>query len=250
VGRAGVVLVVLASGAALLRPWERLLACGESPAEVAGALTGLVGSSRLLGVLGGFKAVVAGGCWLEADLAWERRDPIATRALIELTVAVDSRPLYFWLNGARILAYDLPVWCTDPNAPAAVRRRDRIIAAENALAFLAKARAGHAHDPEFWIEMGNLHLRGTGNLEAAARCYRAAALRPGAPYYAARIHGELLCLLGRRDEALAWLRSILPTLPEGDPAAARELVLARLRALEAAPTTPRASSPAGVGRSF
>lgn len=250
VGRAGVVLVVLAGSVALLRPLEKLLACSENPAVLAGELTGLIGSSRLLGVLGGFRAVVAGGCWLEADLAWECRDAAATRALIELTVAVDGRPLYFWLNGARILAYDLPEWRTDPNAPAAVRRRDRIVAAESALVFLAKAGAGHANDPEYWIEMGDLHLRGTGNLEAAARCYRAAALRPGAPYYAARLHGELLRLLGRRDEALAWLRGILPTLPEDDPAAARDLVLARIRALEASPATPRVSSPANAGRSF
>ena len=55
---------------------------------------------------------------------------------------------------------------------------------------------------------------------------------PGAPYYAARIHGELLQAMGRPQEALHWLREILPGLPDNDPAARREVVLERIRALE------------------
>lgn len=249
-GRAGVLIVALAGGAALLRPLEKPLAAALDPSVPVRDLAGVAGPGELLAVLGGFRTVVAGGCWLETDLAWEHRDPTATRALLELTVTIDPRPIYYWLNGARILAYDLPAWRSDPEAPSAVRRRDRVAAADDALAFLAKARASHAGDPAFWIELGNLHLRGTGDLEAAARCYREAARRPGAPYYAGRIHGELLRLLGRRAEALAWLRELLPTLPAGDPAAARDLVQARIRALEATPGTPPAPSPTGTGRSF
>ncbi|HVZ63256.1 MAG TPA: hypothetical protein VG936_01620 [Lacunisphaera sp.] len=244
------VLVTLAAGAAVLRPLENKLAVGLGPVVSVGKLAGQSRPDELLAVLGGFRAAAAGACWLETDLAWERRDPAATRALIELTVAIDPRPLHFWLNGARMLAYDLPEWITDPVAPAAIGRRKRVAAAKEALVFLAKARAGHTDNAALWVEAGNLHLRGTGNLEEAARCYREAALRPGAPYYAARIHGELLRVLGRREEALAWLRGLLPTLPEGDAAAARELVLARIRALEAEPETPPASQPPAAGRSF
>ena len=73
-------------------------------------------------MLGGMRSVVAGGFWLRADLAWERRDPVETTALLELTVAADERPLYFWLNGARILAYDVPAW-QPVDTPLAVRQR-------------------------------------------------------------------------------------------------------------------------------
>jgi hypothetical protein len=38
---------------------------------------------------------------------------------------------------------------------------------------------------------------------------------------------------GRRPEALAWLREIHPALPAGDPGAGAELVLQRIRELEA-----------------
>jgi hypothetical protein len=54
-----------------------------------------------------------------------------------------------------------------------------------------------------------------------------------APYYAARIHAELLQSLGRPGEALVWLRRVLPGLPAGEPAARRPVVEARIRALEA-----------------
>lgn len=213
----------------LLRPLERSLATAGPDR---GQLTTLAGHGGVLAVLGGMRSVVAGGLWLKANLAWERRDAAATAALIELTVAADERPAYFWLNGARILACDLPEWRLDAASPAAVRRRVTAESARQALRFLEQGRRWHGADAALFIEMGNIHLRRLGDLEGAARCYRRAAEQPGAPYYAARIHGELLRELGRPAEALAWLRQILPALPAHDPAARREVVVARIAELE------------------
>jgi hypothetical protein len=212
-----------------LRPVERSLAGTGLPADQLAALAGRGGA---LAVLGGMRAAVAGSFWLKADLAWERRDAPATTALIGLTVAADERPLYFWLNGARMLAYDLPEWRLEAAAPEAARRKVNEEQARQALALLEKGLHWHGADAALYIEMGNIHLRRTGDLEAAARCFREAAEQPGAPYYAARIHGELLQELGRPAEALAWLRHILPGLPAGDPAARRDVVRARIAALE------------------
>ena len=80
--------------------------------------------------------------------------------------------------------------------------------------------------------MANIRLRALGDRAGAADFFRQAAEQPGAPYYAARIHGELLRELGRPVEALAWLRKILPALPADDPAAQREVVLERIKGLE------------------
>jgi hypothetical protein len=71
-----------------------------------------------------------------------------------------------------------------------------------------------------------------GNAEAAAELYRRAALRPGAPFYAGRIYGEMLRRLGREREAYDWLRGIYAELPLDDPTAAPEIVLGRIRDLE------------------
>ena len=215
--------------ACLLRPLERsLAAAGPDP----GQLVALAGRGGVLAVLGGLRSTVAGGFWLKANLAWERRDAAATAEMIALTVAADERPAYFWLNGARMLAYDLPEWQLKAGAPAAVRQRAVAEGAQQALRFLEQGRRWHGADPEFFIEMGNIHLQRLGDGEGAARCYRQAAELPGAPYYAARIHGELLRELGRPAEALVWLRQVVAKLPADDPAARRAVVEERIRALE------------------
>lgn len=227
----GVALAVVVLAAAGLRPLEESLAPAGPDASQLAALAGHGGT---LAVLGGLRPAVAGVFWLKANLAWERHDAATTAALINLTVAADARPVYFWLNGARMLACDLPEWRLDSTASAVVRQRVNAEGARQALGFLEKGRRWHGADAALFIEMGNIHLRRTGDLGRAARCYRLAAEQPGAPYYAARIHGELLRELGRPAEALAWLRQILPGLPADDPAARRDVVVERIKLLEVA----------------
>lgn len=220
---------LLLAAVCLLRPLELRLA---APAEASvPQLAALGGSGGTLAVLGGMRAAVAGGFWLRANLAWERRDVAATTALLHLTVAADERPRYFWLNGARMLAYDLPGWRAE-GAPLAVRQRVAGEQARVALAFLEQGLRAHGSDPELTLEMAGIRLRALGDREGAARLFRQAAEQPGAPYYAARIHAELLRELGRPGEALAWLKQILPGLPADDPAARRAVVLERIKGLE------------------
>ncbi|MDB6115541.1 MAG: hypothetical protein JWQ62_2486 [Lacunisphaera sp.] len=229
----GLALAALLAAGFCLRPLERRVEIFRVPVALRGEQLGaMAGRGGILAMAGGMRAAMASGCWLRANLAWEQRDAAATTALLELTVAADERPLYFWLNGARMLACDLPEWRAPPSAPAAVRARVNAEQADQALRFLEKGLRWHGADPALYVEMGNIHLRRTGDREGAARCYRLAAEQPGAPYYAARIHGELLRELGRPREALEWLHRVWAKLPADDPAAQREVVAARIRALE------------------
>ena len=100
-------------------------------------MASLAGREGTLAVLGGMRSAVASGFWLRANRAWERRDEAGTTALIELAVAADERPLYFWLNGARIFAYDLPEWQLAA-VPTAIRQRVTAQQARRALDFLEK----------------------------------------------------------------------------------------------------------------
>lgn len=221
--------VALLAGGFLLRTLEQ-----PAPAALrVEQLTALAGQGGWPAVLGGLRWTVAGGFWLRANVAWERRDAGAMTALLELTVAADERPAYFWLNGARMLAYDVPEWLPAV-APAVVRRQVNEAQAQQALAFLEKGLRWHGVDADLYVEQATIHLRRRGDLESAARCYRLAAEQPGAPYYAARLHAELLVELGRPQDALTWLRQILPALPADDPAARRDVVLGRIRGLEQA----------------
>jgi len=168
---------------------------------------------------------------------WEKRDLPGTETLLHSVNAIDPRPVYFWLNGARILAYDFPAWRIaaaggyDAVAPGVQAR----IIHEQALAGLrqiATAMTFHPQSPDLWVERANLELNRLGNLEAAAASYRRASELPGAPYYVARLHGEVLRRAGRKAEALAWLAQLHPSLPAGVPGAAADLVLSRIRELE------------------
>jgi tetratricopeptide (TPR) repeat protein len=224
------VAIVVAMG---LRPLEASIKANSSAVRVSGEqLERLVGNGGMLGVLGGLRSVVASGFWLRANQAWEREDVAATTALIELTVAADERPLYFWLNGARMLAYDMPVWRTHRVMPAGVRRNIEVEQANRALAFLNQGLRWHGGEADLYVEMANIYLRRLDDQENAARYYRLAAEQPRAPYYAARIYGELLIALGRNEEALHWLRAVEETLPSDDPAARSQIVRARVLALE------------------
>lgn len=224
---------LLATAANFLRPVEEIARAGtHSGAIRSEQLAASVGHGSALALLGGMRSLVASGSWLQTNLAWERQDLAATTALINLTVAADERPLYFWLNGARILANDIPEWRMTGPVPLAYRQKANEEQAQLALRFLEKGLHWHGPDPAIYIEMANIHLRRRHDLEEAARYYRIAAEQPGAPYYAARIHGELLHELRRPAEALAWLRKTLATLPVDDEMARRDVIVERIAILE------------------
>lgn len=209
----------------------------ERVAETQGRLTTAPGAGALFGWLGGFRALAADFLWLKLYMGWEGRDLPGTQTLIRAVVAVDPRPIYFWLNGARMLAYDLPAWRIaaeggyDQVSPA----RRQVIEAEHAelaLRQLAAARAVQGGQPALWLEQANIELNKLGDVAAAAASYRRAWEQPNGPYYAARIYAELLRKQGKNAEAYAWLRDLHAKLPADDEAADAPLVLARIRELE------------------
>ncbi len=214
-----------------------LLAAGTVSRQTLPLLTTRAADVRgVAGVLGGWRTLAADLVWLRAYATWEKRDAPATESLIELATAIDPQPLYFWLNGARMMAYDMPVWrivAAGGFDAVSATEQERIgrEQAWRALRFLAKARRSHPAAAALWIEQANIELNRLHEVAAAAESYRRAAEQPNAPYFAARIHAELLRRLGRKEEALAFLTHLLPTLPARDDAAAVEVVRARIAAL-------------------
>lgn len=203
-------------------------------------------------ILGGLRTVAADLAWLRMHTLWERGDWIKCDTLLRLVPAIDPEPLYFWLNGARIIANDFPAWRIaagggDQVMPARVQSRIRREQADAALAFLVTAMKRHPASSELWLERASIELHRLGDLAAAAESYRRAWEMPNGPYYAARLHAQLLHRSGRTGEALAWLRRIHPSLPRDDNAAEAELVLSRIRDLERQLAVPLEKSyPAGL----
>lgn len=144
-------------------------------------------------VVGGYGTIVADYLWLETNLAWETRDVPKVRQLIDFTVKSDPQTPYFWLNGARMLAYDFPAWqCEESSlAPRAVQAGWRMRGADEALLLLERGQHWHGKSAVLHLEMANICLYGLCDRHRAAEYYRAAAEQSDAPDYAARIYARL-----------------------------------------------------------
>lgn len=234
------------AGAALqvgIAPVWRELRAGQPALRLDAAAA--AGQGLSLALLGGFRALVADVAWIRMYALWERRDLPGTETLLHLVTTIDPRPIPFWLNGARIVAYDFPVWRIEAAGgfDAVPEEAQRRLSQEQARAALRLLEAGMGFHPggtELWVEKANIELNRLGDAAAAAESYRRAWELPRAPYYVARLRAEVLRRAGRKGEALAWLVQLHPRLPAGDPGAAADVVLERIRDLERELRVPEA----------
>jgi hypothetical protein len=235
-----VLAVVLIATGLVTRPvaepaWAEVRA--QEPAFQLQSLEGTLGQGLTFGLLGGFRAVIADFLWLQAYVHWQDEDLPATQKMIDVVTTVDPRPHYFWINGARIIAYDMPVWRERATARAgrldpAMQARISEEQSRAALGLLRRGLDAHPNDPLLLIEAGNIHYRRRHDVATASEFYRVASLQPGAPFYAARLHAVFLEEQGRVRDAYEWLCALYPTLPRDNPLANRDEVLDRIRRLE------------------
>ncbi len=238
-----VVLVTLFVVGIAVRPiegpaWEELKE--REPSLRLADLEDALGQGVTVGLLGGFRAIVADLLWIRTNVIWEQQETAvipATETMIRLVTTVDPRPVYFWLNGARMIAYDMAVWRVREagdygNIPEAAVRRYHDEQAMTAIRLLERAREFHPDRPDILIDIANIYLRRMEDEERAAEYYRLAAEMDRAPPYAARIHAEILRRMGEHERAYAWLKELYVTLDPDNPAHQREVVLSRIRELE------------------
>jgi hypothetical protein len=261
-----VVLLGLMAAGLALRPleqpaWEKISA--RQPQLRLESIKDALGQGVTVGLLGGFRAIVADLFWIRTNAIWETNDLPGTQTSIKLVTAIDPRPLYFWLNGSRMIAYDMPNWRIDKSGgydavPEAVRRVFDEEQSAVGVKYLETGLDFHPAEPLLVLEIGNIYLNRLKDVETASRYYLEASKLPDAPHYAARIYAELLRRLDRLPEAYAFLKQLYPTLSKTDPMAMASVVLDRIRELEGelnipvtqrfydATATPPASAP-GIG---
>lgn len=242
-----VVLGLFIAGIAL-RPlegpaWEQTRS--TQPSLRLESLKDALGQGVTVGLLGGFRAIVADFFWIRTNAVWEKSDIPATQTSIKLVTAIDPRPLYFWLNGSRMIAYDMPNWRIDKAGgyeavPDSVKRRFDEEQSAIGIKYLESALSFHPDHPLLVLEIGNVHLNRLKDVETASRYYLRASKLPDAPYYAARIYAELLRRLHRNAEAYEFLKKLYPTLPKNDMMAQSSVVLERIRELEGELSVPEA----------
>lgn len=238
-GRFLVTVLMLVVAGLLLRPLERPLwqavKAGQPELNLA-ELEGALGQGILVGVLGGFRAVVADFLWIQTNHYWQQRNRPKTETMIQIVTRLDPRPDFFWFNGARMLAYDIPNWRIRElggydAVPQSVQDQIDYEQAMRGIALLEEARSFHPDNPRFVLEIAQIHNFRLKDTETAAKWFYKASQMPRAPHFAARIYAELLRRLDRPKEAYEFLRQHHKSLPNWeDPMA--EIVLERIRDLE------------------
>ena len=215
--------------------WEKIRA--QQPALRLESLKDALGQGVTVGLLGGFRAIVADLFWIRTNSIWEKNDLPGTQTSIKLVTAIDPRPIYFWLNGSRMIAYDMPNWRIDKAGgydavPDSVKRHFDEEQSSVAIEYLNGALTFHPDNPLLTLEIANVHLNRLKDLDTASRYYLKASEQKDAPYYAARIYAELLRRQGRNEEAYQFLKQLHPKLPTEDVMAQSNVVLDRIRELE------------------
>ncbi|MDG1240984.1 MAG: hypothetical protein P8R37_03825 [Opitutae bacterium] len=233
-----VLLVLILLGAAT-RPIEApawQVVSARQPEMNLQAIEGALGQGLVIGVLGGFRAVMADFLWIRTNAIWERRDRVKLDAMVRLVTTLDPRADFFWINGARMIAYDVPNWriqeeggYTDvpENRQRALDREQ----AEQAFAMLARAREFHPNKAKLYLEVGQIYMNRLKDSASAAKWFLLASQQADAPYFAARIYGELLRREGKNSEAYDFLKQLHIDLPD-DPYAQKPIIYDRIRELE------------------
>lgn len=216
--------------------WQQLPATMPSAMPLERLEPGL-GEGVLVALLGGLSSLVADMVYLQGYAYWEQKDVERTQAMLHLACELEPHCLYFWLNRAEIVGYDVAMWRIAERGslagvPDVVQAHLQAEAALDAIAILKRAESFHVNRFEIPLARAQLYLHRAQDMAQAAHEFKVAASMPGAPFYAQRLHAQLLYDLGDVDEAYGYLRSIFSDLPEHDPAAARPVVLARIRWLE------------------
>ena len=194
------------------------------------------GQGALLGVLGGFRPVLADLTWIRAYVKWEKRDR-GCEALLRLACLLDPHATTFWENRGNMVGLDMAHW--------EIRARGgylRVPEPEQRAAFARFGRKGIealeegvpvARRPSSLLVLaGYLAETRVRDPLLASGYYRRAHESPPAPWYCAYFVGRLLKDAGQPREAYAYLRDVwqrqLSRLPDNSPTE-----LAFLRKLEA-----------------
>jgi hypothetical protein len=228
-------LLLLVAGASAERAWSAIRP--NVPEIGRKELEPTLGQGVLLGILGGFRTVVADLTWIRSYVLWERHDRAGCEALMRAACALDPHTRYFWENTGYAIGFDLAHWEIRrrggyAKVPAETQQRLFHDYARKGIALLEEGM-GHAKTvTPLVLTAAQLAEIKLGDHALAARYYRRAAESADAPWFAARLCAQVTWDADQKAEAYRWYRDywtrrMLP-LEDGFPDD-----LALLRSMEA-----------------
>lgn len=208
-------LFVLAWLCCIMQPIEAYLRPelpSDSNSLELGALSPLDGGGAMIGLLGGFRPVLANLICLEMYRAWEQRDREELERLIPYVTRLNPHSESIWLQVARYLAYDVAHWSIEAEGgPSVVSSEEQAMMHQQqalaALALLDSALNYHPQSVKLHMEYAQIYLNRLGDYATASEwLYRASQL-PQAPDYIARIYADTRVEMGQMTEALNFLKT-------------------------------------------
>ena len=161
-----------------------------------------------IGVLAGFRNIVADFVWLQVTVAWERDEWFKMDALINLVTSLEPRAITFWDNGGWQLAWNVSIFVKDDVAhqPNELRRlHDSRFWVYRGMDVYKRGIENNPTSYQLWISLGQLYQNRLGDYWDAAAAYAKAESLPGAPIYIERFQAIMLQDGGYDREAYeAW----------------------------------------------
>jgi tetratricopeptide (TPR) repeat protein len=161
-----------------------------------------------IGILAGFRNVVADFVWLQVTVAWEKYEWFKMDSLISLVTSLEPRAILFWDNGGWQLAWNVSIYVKDDVAhqPSELRRlHDSRFWIFRGMDVYKRGLENNPTSPQLWISLGELYQNRLGDYRDAAYAYSKAAALPDAPSYIERFQAIMLQNGGYDAEALeAW----------------------------------------------
>lgn len=209
-----------------------------------------LGQGTLLGVLGGFRSIVADFIWIKGYTYWEQRDRANTEASVWLAATVDPENLQFWDEGSSMIGLDIPAWTLRqfPPAQSAAEQRAQDAEAnkvmreqglrgidllEHGLRFKPHSYTLLEKEAQLYYRLSNFPNAEPTDLPNSATKFREAADATTQPYLAARLYIRLLRMMGRDREAYDYLvNNFYPGLPNNVPDVQKALMWSWIVGLE------------------
>lgn len=188
-----------------------------------------IGNGSLFAVLGGYRSLVADFVWIRSYVCWENKDIARCVSSMELACAIDPQMTMFWVQGASVIAFDIPHWIFN-NLPKKMQTDEkmevlRVRQARQAIAFIDKGLAMFPDNYDLLIQKGQVAI-GAKLFDIAEDCYaRASELNDG--FYARRIYASLLVKNGKFAKAIKVLEKLLSEAEQTNPA--RTLIAEQLQ---------------------
>lgn len=222
----------------LLEPLVRRQADSDDSSESLAALSGGLGQGITLAALGGYRNVAANFVWISMYGDWRYQLKAEVLEKMNLAVSLNSSSLYFWVDGSRIIANDMPVWQVGEDFMETLFESADGIAlrkkyGEQALLFLNQAPPRVSRQIPILVEKAVICWQRLDDLDRSLVYFKEAVETESVPNYVCRVYAEILVKNGQLEESYEYLKNHYASLADDDPTAMKSFVAHRLRELAA-----------------